>query len=88
MLLLNVGFGNAVVADKIVAVLIPGSNPVKRLVQKAREENRLLDATCGRKTRSVIVTDGGFVVLSALLPKTIYSRLEEAGIKITVRGEQ
>lgn len=71
MRLLNIGFGNAVNADKIVAVVSPEAAPVKRIVQLAKDNGSAVDATCGRKTRSVIVCDSGHVILSALQPETI-----------------
>lgn len=76
MRLLNIGFGNAVNADKIVAVVSPEAAPVKRIVQVAKDGGTAVDATCGRKTRSVIVCDSGHVVLSALQPETIIGKTE------------
>jgi len=72
---INVGFGNFVLRERIVAVLEPGSLPMKRLREKALDQNQLIDATAGRKTRSIMVTDAGFVVLSALSPQTLQERL-------------
>lgn len=74
MRLLNIGFGNAVNADKIVAVVSPEAAPIKRIVQVAKDGGTAIDATCGRKTRSVIVCDSGHVVLSALQPETIIGK--------------
>ena len=74
--LINVGFGNIVNAGKIVAIVSPDSAPVKRLVARAREESRTIDATQGRKTKSVIVMDNDRIVLSALLPETIRGRTQ------------
>ena len=68
---LNIGFGNVVNEDRIVAVVSPEAAPVKRIVQLAKDNGSAIDATCGRKTRSVIICDSGHVVLSALLPDTI-----------------
>lgn len=76
MRLLNIGFGNAVNEDRIVAVVNPEAAPVKRLVQVARDDGSAVDATCGRRTRSVIFCDSGHVVLSALQPETIMGKLE------------
>ncbi|MBD5384070.1 MAG: DUF370 domain-containing protein [Ruminococcaceae bacterium] len=76
MRLINIGFGNAVNADKIVAVVSPEAAPVKRIVQLAKDGGTAVDATCGRKTRSVIVCDSGHVVLSALQPETITGKTE------------
>lgn len=67
----NIGFGNIVNEDRIVAVVSPEAAPVKRIVQLAKDNGSAIDATCGRKTRSVIICDSGHVVLSALLPDTI-----------------
>ena len=63
--LLNIGFGNVVMGDKVVAIISPESAPIKRLVQDARDGNTLIDATFGRKTRSVLVMDNGWIILSA-----------------------
>lgn len=73
--LLNVGFGNVVMAARIVAIVSPGSAPMKRLKEEARERGKLIDATYGRKTRAVIVTDSDHVVLSAINPQTAALRL-------------
>lgn len=72
--LINVGFGNVVNTDKIVSIISSDSAPAKRLVQKAREEERLVDATQGRRTRGIILTDGNKVILSALQPDTLAGR--------------
>lgn len=75
--LLNVGFGNYVAANRVVAMVMPDASPIKRVVQEAREKGNLVDATCGRRTRSVIVLDSGHVLLSAIATDTINSRNEE-----------
>ena len=75
--LLNVGFGNTVVAERVVAIVTPNSAPMKRLKDDARQEGRLVDATHGRKTRSIIVTDSNHVVLSAIQAETIAQRFEQ-----------
>src|SRR5262245_41714657 len=72
----NVGHGNFLLSSRIVAILESGSLPMKRLREKAAEENLLVDATAGRKTRSIVVTDSRHVVLSALAPGTLQERLE------------
>jgi len=72
--LLNIGFGNTVVTGRIVAIVTPGSAPMKRLKEDAREERRLIDATQGRRTRSVIITDSNHVILSAIQAETISQR--------------
>ena len=75
MKLLSVGYGNVVVAARVVAVVGPGAAPIRRLRSEARERGKLIDATEGRKTRSVIVTDSDHVILSAVQAETIVSRL-------------
>ena len=77
--LLNIGFGNMVMGNKVVAIISPESAPIKRLVQEAREGNSLLDATFGRTTRSVLMMDKGQVILSALQPETISHRILHVG---------
>lgn len=74
---LNVGHGNFLVTDRIVAILESGSLPMKRLRERSLELNRLVDATAGRKTRSLVVLDSEHVVLSALAPQTLFERLQE-----------
>ena len=76
MKLINIGFGNIISAGRIVAIIGPESAPVKRIIQEAREERRAIDATCGRRTRAVIITDSGHVVLCAVQPETIAHRLD------------
>ena len=75
--LVNIGFGNIVSADRLIAIVSPESAPVKRIIQEARESRRLIDATCGRRTRAVIITDSDHVILSAIQPETIANRLDE-----------
>ena len=72
--LLNIGFGNVVNMDKVVAVVSPDAAPIKRMVQAAKEAGKSVDATQGRKTKAVLITDGDMVVLSALQPETIAKR--------------
>ena len=74
MKLINIGFGNMIAADRIVAAVNPDSAPVKRLIQEARDDKRMIDATQGRRTRAVIVTSTNQIVLSAIQPETIASR--------------
>ncbi|WP_455715636.1 DUF370 domain-containing protein [Anaerosporobacter sp.] len=73
--LVNIGFGNIINSKKIVSIISPDAAPVKRMVQTAKDNGTAVDATCGRKTRAVIVTDSGHLVLSALLPETIANRV-------------
>lgn len=75
--LIHIGFGNMVHTDKIIAVVNPDSAPVKRLVQKAKEDGAVIDATQGRKTKAVLVMENSQLVLSALLPETISARAKE-----------
>ena len=77
MKFINVGFGNMVAADRVVALVSPDSAPVKRLIVDARESGRVIDVTCGRRTRAVIVTDSDHVILSATQPETISNRLAD-----------
>ena len=77
MNLVNIGYGNAVSADKVIAIVAPSSAPIKRIIQDARDSNKLIDATYGRKTRAVIITESNHVVLSALQAETVANRLGE-----------
>ena len=78
MKFINVGFGNMVAADRVVALASPDSAPVKRLVQDAKDDGRAIDVTCGRRTRSVIITDSEHVILSAIQTETISNRLDNS----------
>ncbi|GIO21912.1 extracellular matrix/biofilm regulator RemA [Oceanobacillus sp. J11TS1] len=73
--LINIGFGNVVSANRIISIVSPESAPVKRIITVARENNKLVDATYGRRTRAVIITDSDHVVLSAVQPETVGQRL-------------
>lgn len=75
--LLSLGFGNSVVARRVLAIVSPSSSPMKRLREEAREARRLVDATQGRRTRSIIVTDSGHVILSAIQTETMAQRFEQ-----------
>lgn len=75
MHLVNIGFGNMVSAGRLLAVVSPDSAPIKRLTQEVREQGLLIDASFGRRTRSVLVMDSGHVILSALTPETVSARL-------------
>lgn len=72
---MNIGFGNIVAANRIIAIVSPESAPIKRIIQEAREKGVLIDATYGRRTRAVIVVDSGHVILSAVQPETVANRL-------------
>jgi len=71
----NIGFGNFVCSERIIAVVSPDSAPIKRLIQEAKDSKEAIDVTCGRKTRAVIITDSGHILLSAIQTETILSRL-------------
>lgn len=79
--LINIGFGNVVVAARVIAILSSDSSPVKRLKEEARKAGKLLDATQGRKTRAVIVTDSDHIILAAVQPETVALRFEETNLK-------
>lgn len=77
MQLINIGFGNIVSANRIIAIISPESAPIKRIVQEAKDEGRAIDATYGRRTRAVIIMDSGHVILSAVQPETVAGRLDK-----------
>ena len=77
--LINIGFGNIVAANRIVAIVSPESSPIKRIIQEARDGERLIDATYGRRTRGVIIMDSDHVVLSAVQPETVAHRIVDNG---------
>lgn len=77
MQLINIGFGNIVSANRIIAIVSPESAPIKRIVQEAKDEGMAVDATYGRRTRAVIIMDSGHVVLSAVQPETVAGRLDK-----------
>ncbi|GAA0299163.1 hypothetical protein GGQ92_000154 [Gracilibacillus halotolerans] len=73
--LINIGFGNVVSANRIISIVSPESAPIKRIISVARDNNKLVDATYGRRTRAVIVADSGHVILSAVQPETVGQRV-------------
>lgn len=75
--LINIGFGNIVAANRIVAIVSPESAPIKRIIQEARDRGMLIDATYGRRTRAVVITDSDHVILSAVQPETVSHRLSD-----------
>ncbi len=77
MKFINIGFSNMVSANRIVAIANPDSAPIKRLVQDAKDDNRIIDVSCGRRTRAVIITDSEHIILSAIQPETISNRLAD-----------
>ena len=76
MQLINIGFGNIVSADRIISIVSPESAPIKRIVQEAKDSKMAIDATYGRRTRSVIIMDSGHIILSAVQPETVASRVD------------
>ncbi len=76
--LINIGFGNIVSASRIIAIVSPESAPIKRLISESRERGILIDATYGRRTRAVIVTDSSHIILSAVQPETVKHRLQSS----------
>ena len=79
MKLINIGFGNLVASERIVAVVSPESAPIKRIIHEAEDEGKLVNATYGRRTRAVVVMDSDHVILSAIQPETIGSRIHQEG---------
>lgn len=77
MQLINIGFGNIVFAERVIAIVNPESAPVKRMIQEAKDRKTAVDATCGRKTRAVIIMDSGDIILSAIQPETIAGRVDK-----------
>lgn len=88
MRFINVGFGNMVAAERVVAVASPDSAPVKRLIQDAKDDGRAIDVTCGRRTRSVIITDSEHVILSATQTETIANRLDDKDDGVEEEAEE
>lgn len=82
MKLINIGFGNIVSADKLVAMVSPESAPIKRIIQESRDKGMLIDATYGRRTRSVIITDSDHVILSAIQTETLANRLGDKDVSL------
>ena len=80
MKFINIGFGNMVAAERIVTIVSPDSAPVKRLVQDAKDSGRVIDVSCGRRTRAVIITDSEHVILSAIQAETIANRADSTDI--------
>ncbi|MTI69930.1 MAG: DUF370 domain-containing protein [Firmicutes bacterium] len=85
--LINIGFGNIVSANRIVGIVSPESAPIKRIIQEARERGMLIDATYGRRTRAVIVTDSDHIILSAVQPETVAHRLNNKDTEINSTKE-
>ncbi|HJJ05960.1 MAG TPA: DUF370 domain-containing protein [Clostridiaceae bacterium] len=81
MQLINIGFGNIVSANRIIAIVSPESAPIKRIIQEAKDSKTAVDATYGRKTRAVLIMDSGHIILSAVQPETVAGRLEKEEIE-------
>mgnify|MGYP001623828812 CR=1 FL=1 len=77
MQLVNIGFGNVVSANRIISIVSPEAAPIKRIVQESKDAKTAIDATCGRRTRAVLIMDSGHVILSAVQPETIAARLDK-----------
>ena len=75
MQLINIGFGNIVSAERIISIVSPEAAPIKRMVQEAKDTKKAIDATCGRRTRAVIIMDSGNIILSSVQPETIAGRI-------------
>ena len=88
MKFINIGFGNMVAVDRMVALVSPESAPIKRLIQDAKDSGRTIDVTCGRRTRAVIITDSEHVILSAIQAETIAGRLENDDLNDTDGEEE
>ncbi len=89
MQLVNIGFGNIVSASRIVAIISPESAPIKRMVQEAKDNKTAVDATCGRRTRAVLIMDSGHIILSAVQPETVAGRLDkDIGIVSSVQEDE
>ena len=82
MQLINIGFGNIVSASRVITIVSPESAPIKRMIQESKDKGTAVDATCGRRTRAVLIMDSGHVILSAIQPETIDSkRLDEEEVE-------
>ena len=88
MKLINIGFGNMVSANRLLAVVSPDSAPIKRMIQEARDRGMLIDATYGRRTRAVVIMDTDHVILSAILPETVAARLEDKNVPDGVEEDE
>jgi regulator of extracellular matrix RemA (YlzA/DUF370 family) len=87
MKLINIGFGNIVSGSRVIAIVSPESAPIKRIVQEARDKGLLIDASCGRRTRAVLITDSDHVILSAIQTETIAGRAQSRDDEINVTDD-
>ena len=88
MKFINIGFGNMVASDRVVTIVSPDSAPIKRLMQDAKDSGRVIDVSCGRRTRSVIITDSEHVIFSAIQAETIANRLDDSGETEDIESEE
>ena len=88
MQLINIGFGNIVSANRIIAIVSPESAPIKRIVQEAKDDGKAIDETYGRRTRAVIIMDSGHVVLSAVQPETVAGRVDKENNTVIVTSSE
>jgi len=88
MKFINIGYGNMVAVERVVTLVSPDSAPVKRLIQDAKDDGRIIDVTCGRKTRAVVITDSEHVILSALQTETIANRLNNSESGADTDGDE
>ena len=88
MKFINIGFGNIVAADRIVSIVSPDSAPIKRLIQDAKDSGRVIDVSCGRRTRAAIITDSEHVILSAVQSETIANRLDSLDVDDDIKEEE
>ena len=88
MKFINIGFGNIVAADRIVSIVSPDSAPIKRLIQDAKDSGRVIDVSCGRRTRAAIITDSEHVILSAVQSETIANRLDNLDVDDDITEEE
>ena len=77
MKLVNIGYGNMLAVERLIDVVSPEAAPIRRMIQDARDTGRVIDATCGHKTRAVVITDSEHVILSPLLPETVAARIDD-----------
>lgn len=82
MKLINIGFGNIVSSDRIVAIVSPESAPIRRIIQESKERGMLIDASCGRRTRAVIIADSDHIILSAIQAETIAHRMDKESAEV------
>ena len=88
MKLINIGFGNIVSANRLVAIVSPDSAPIKRIIQDARDRGMLIDASYGRRTRAVIITDSDHIILSAVQPSTVAHRLDSSADELLYKEDE